>query len=102
MGVRAIAMMARGETAAAVDAFRSAYALFPANHRVSVGCMVRLAINFIAVGAPDRDLVEILSRDRTKVRALEPLIVALRAAHRGGSSRPRGNAGRGSGYSQEN
>ena len=78
MCVRAIAMMARGETAAAVDAFRSAYALFPANHRVPVGCMIRLAINFIAVGAPDRDLVEILSRDRTKARALEPLIVALR------------------------
>ena len=78
MCVRAIVMMARGETAAAVDTFRSAYALFPANHRVPVGCMVRLAINFIAVGASERELAEILSRDRTKARALEPLIVALR------------------------
>ena len=78
MCVRAIVMMARGQTTAAVNAFRSAYALFTANHRVPVGRMVRLAIIFIAVGAPDRDLVEILSRDRTKARALEPLIVALR------------------------
>ena len=78
MCVRAIAMMARGETAAAVGAFRSAYALFPATHRVPVGCMVRLAISFIAVGASERELAEILSRDRTKARALEPLIVALR------------------------
>ena len=78
MCVRAIAMMARGETEAAMDAFRSGYALFPATHRVPVGCMVRLAISFIAVGASERELAEILSRDRTKARALGPLIVALR------------------------
>ena len=78
MCVRAIAMMAHGDTANAMDAFRSGYALFPATHRVPVGCMVRLAINFIAVGASERELAEILSRDRTKARALGPLIVALR------------------------
>ena len=71
-------MMARRETAAAVDAFRSACALCPAGDQVTVGCMVRLAINFIAAGASERDLVEILSRDPGKARALEPLIVALR------------------------
>ena len=76
--VRAIAMMARGETANAMDAFRSAYALFPATHPVPVGCMIRLGIHFIAVGASERELGEILSRDRTKARALGPLIVALR------------------------
>ena len=78
MCVKAITMMARGETAAAVDAFRSAFALFPSNNRVLVDCMVRLAINFIAAGASERELAEILSKDRTKARALEPLIVALR------------------------
>lgn len=78
MCVRAIAMMARGETLAAVDVFRSAYALFPADHHVTISCMIRLAINFIAVGAPDRDAVEVLSSDRTSARALEPLIVAIR------------------------
>ena len=78
MAVSAIAMMARRETAAAVDAFRSACALCPAGDQVTVGCMVRLAINFIAAGASERDLVEILSRDPGKARALEPLIVALR------------------------
>ena len=77
-GVSAIAMMARRETVAAVGAFRSAWASFPGDDRLALGCMVRLAINFVAAGASERELVEILSRDRTKVRALGPLIVALR------------------------
>lgn len=78
MCVRAIAMMARGETSIAMDAFRSAYALFPATHQVPVGCMIRLGIHFVAVGASERELAKILSRDRTKAGALGPLIVALR------------------------
>lgn len=76
--VRAIAMMARGETAKAMDAFRSAYVLFPATHRVPVGCMIRLAIHFIAAGASEREVAKILSGDPTKAGALRPLIVALR------------------------
>lgn len=76
--VRAIAMMARGDTANAMDAFRSAYALFPATHQVPVGCMIRLGIHFIAVGASEREVVKILSGDRTKSGAVGPLIVALR------------------------
>ena len=77
-GVSAIAMMAGRNTAAAFDAFSSAWASFPGDDRLALGCMVRLAINFIAVGASERKLVEILSKDRTKARALGPLIVALR------------------------
>ena len=77
-GVSAIAMMAGRNTAAALDAFSSAWASFPGDDRLALGCMVRLAINFIAAGASERELAEILSRDRTKARALEPLIVALR------------------------
>lgn len=76
--VRAIAMMARGETAKAMDAFRSAYVVFPATHQVPVGCMIRLAIHFIAVGASEREVAEILSGDPAKGGALGPLIVALR------------------------
>ena len=76
--VRAIAMMARGETVNAMDAFRSAYALFPATHQVPVGCMIRLGIHFIAVGASEREVAKILSGDRTKAGALGPLILALR------------------------
>ena len=76
--VKAIAMMARGETANAMDAFHSAYDLFPATHQVPVGCMIRLGINFIAVGASECEVAKILSRDRTKADALGPLIVALR------------------------
>ena len=77
-GVSAIAMMAGRNTAAALDAFSSAWASFPGDDRLALGCMVRLAINFIAVGASERKLVEILSKDRTKARVLGPLIVALR------------------------
>ena len=76
--VRAIAMMAGGEKANAMDAFRSGFALFPATHQVPVGCMIRLAIHFIAVGASEREVAEILSGDSTKAGALVPLIVALR------------------------
>ena len=76
--VRAIAMMARGDTANAMDAFRSAYALFPATHQVPVGCMIRLGIHFIAVGASEREVVKVLSGDRTKAGVIGPLIVALR------------------------
>ena len=77
-GVSAIAMMAGRNTAAALDAFSSAWASFPGDDRLALGCMVRLAIHFVAAGASERELAEILSRDRTKARALEPLIVALR------------------------
>ena len=100
MCVRAIAMMAGGETAAAMGAFRSGYALFPATHRVPVGCMVRLAINFIAVGASERELAEILSRDRTKARVLGPLILALRQRAGEAVRAPFGSDGGGGGYSQ--
>ena len=78
MCVRAIAMVARGDTANAMDAFRSAYALFPATHQVPVGCMIRLGIHFVAVGASEREVAKILSGDPTKAGALGPLIVALR------------------------
>jgi len=78
MWVRAITMMVRGNTAKAMDKFRTGYALFPATDRVPIGCMIRLVIHFIAFGASEREVAEILSGDPTKAGALGPLIVALR------------------------
>ena len=40
--------------------------------------MIRLVLNMIAVGASERDLVEVLSNDSSKARTLSPLIAALR------------------------
>ena len=78
MCVRAIAMMAHGETAAAMDAFRSGYALFRQPIEFRLAAWSGLRFSFIAVGASECEVAKILSRDRTKADALGPLIVALR------------------------
>ena len=75
---RAMALMNRGDAAAALDAFRSAYAAFPAGTEIATRAMVRLVVDLIAIGAQDRDVVEILSDDDSKSRTLAPLVAALR------------------------
>ena len=78
MCVRALVLMARQDTSAALNAFRSAYPQFPTDHGVFLYSMVRIVVNLVALGAPERDLIEILSGDRTKARTVFPLISALR------------------------
>ena len=65
--------------ASAVGAFRSAYTGFPTGgNQFATGSMIRLVLNLIAVGAPESDLVDVLSSDNSKSRLLAPLIAALR------------------------
>ena len=84
LSVRALALMIQQKQAAAMAAFRSAYAVFPLNDPAVRSEMLWLVLDLIAAGASEHDLVEILTSDGTKSDALEPLIVALR--QRGGET----------------
>ena len=66
------------EYPATMEAFRSAYAAFLPNKEIAMHGILRLVPNLIATGASERDLVEILSSDKSKSNALAPLVVALR------------------------
>ena len=62
-----------------MEAFRSAYAGFAPENVTMMREMAAVTIpRLIAVGASEHDLVDILSQRRDKIRALTPLIVALR------------------------
>ena len=76
--VRTTALLIQGKRLAAMDAFRSVYAAFvPRNPTMMREVVVRI-LDLIAIGAPEHDLVEILSSDPEKSDALAPLVVALR------------------------
>ena len=77
-GTRALALMSSRETAAAMDAFRSAYALFQPHHQIAMGEMLRLVPELIAAGAPEGDLIDVLGGDDRRSTSLQPMIVALR------------------------
>ena len=76
--VRAFALLVQKKYRVAMDVFRSAYAAFPLNNEVTMDEMQKIVPDFIANGASERELLEILSSDREKADALVPLIVALR------------------------
>lgn len=75
---RAKALIVRRDPSAATAAFRSAYAAFAPDDGAKLRMMIELVPNLIAVGASERDLVEILSSDQKKSDKLAPLVVALR------------------------
>lgn len=76
--MRALALMVQKKYRVAMEVFRSAYAAFPLNNEVTMDEMQKIVPDFIANGASERDLIEILSSDKEKADALVPLIVALR------------------------
>ena len=78
MWVRTKALLVQEKHGAAMDAFRSAYAVFVPGNETMMREMLRLVPDLIAAGASERDLVEILSRDKAKSDTLSPLVVALR------------------------
>ena len=77
LSARAMVLVARHD-ASAIDAFRSAYAEFPAGSEVATASMIRLVLNMVAIGGSESDLVEVLSSDSSKSRTLAPLVAALR------------------------
>ena len=76
--IRTKALLALGQPTAAMDAFRSAYAAFEPGDEAMMREMLAEVPDWVAAGASERDLVEILSSDREKAGALQPLVVALR------------------------
>ncbi len=77
--LRAAALLMQGKRPAAMEAFRSAYAVFEPENATMMREIAAMTIpRLIAVGASEHDLVEILSNDKTKSDALMPLVIALR------------------------
>ena len=76
--LRTHALLALGEHPAALSVFQSVCAMFVVgNEEMLREMLVRVPI-LIAAGAPERDLVDILSADSKTADALAPLVVALR------------------------
>ena len=75
--MRVMVLMVQKKRRAAVDAFRSAYAVFVPDNETVMHEMLNFVPELIANGASERDLVAILSSDREKADVLVPLIVAL-------------------------
>ncbi len=61
-----------------MDAFRSVYAAFAPGDETMMRRMVAGVIDLVSTGAPERDLLEILSADAERAARLAPLVVALR------------------------
>ena len=78
LGARATLLTVHGETAAAVEMFRSALGEFPANNEMSMRSVTRLTLNLIAIGAPERYLTDVLASDAVKATTVAPLLAALR------------------------
>ena len=62
----------------AMDTFRSVHAAFVPGDEAMMRRMVPGVLDLLAAGAPERELLEILSTDAEKAAALAPLVVALR------------------------
>ena len=76
--LRTKALLALKQPVAAMDAFRSAYAAFNPADEAMMREMLAGVPDWVATGASERDLVEVLSSDREKAGMLQPLVVALR------------------------
>ena len=76
--IRTKALLALRQPAAAMGAFRSAYAAFNPADEAMMREMLAGVPDWVAAGASEHDLVEVLSSDREKADALQPLVVALR------------------------
>ena len=77
-GSVALALMALGAGAQAMDAFREACGLFLPHHEMAIGEMLRLVPELVAAGACEQELLGVLLGDERNAQALQPLVVALR------------------------
>ena len=76
--MRTHALLVLNEHPAALSVFQSVCAMFVVGNEAMLGEMLARVPILIAAGAPERDLVEILSADSKTADALAPLVVALR------------------------
>ena len=70
--------LAQGKHSGSVETFRSIYPAFVPKNRIMMRQMLDHILALVAAGASERDLLDILSGDRRKADALDPLVVALR------------------------
>ena len=76
--MRTHALLVRNEHPAALSVFQSVCAMFVVGNEAMLREMLAHVPILIAAGAPEHDLVEILSADSKTADALAPLVVALR------------------------
>ena len=76
--MRTHALLVLNERPAALNVFQSVCAMFVVGNETMLREMLARVPILIAAGAPQRDLVEILSADSKTADALAPLVVALR------------------------
>ena len=76
--VRIKVLLAQRRHAAALDAFRSAYALFNPRGVGMLDGILECVRELVSAGGVERDVEGILSSDQGKSRALAPLVTALR------------------------
>ena len=76
--MRTHALLVLNEHPAALSVFQSVCAMFVVGNEAMLREMLARVPILIAAGAPERDLVEILSADSKTADALGPLVVALR------------------------
>ena len=76
--MRTHALLVLNAHPAALSVFQSVCAMFVVGNEAMLGEMLARVPILIAAGAPERDLVEILSADSKTADALAPLVVALR------------------------
>ena len=77
--MRTHALLVRDDHPAALSVFQSVCAMFVVGNEAMLREMLARVPILIAAGAPERDLVEILSADSKTADALAPLVVALRS-----------------------
>ena len=76
--MRTHALLELNERPAALSVFQSVCAMFVVGNETMLREMLARVPILIAAGAPERDLVEILSAESKTADALAPLVVALR------------------------
>ena len=76
--LRTMALLARKEHRAAMEAFRRVYDIFPPDDREMMSDLLQRVPELIASGASARDVADVLASDGSKSDWLFPLLVALR------------------------
>ena len=78
MRMKSVVLLVQGNHSAAMEEFRSVYAGFVSGNEAGMGMLVEDVTSFIALGASEQELIEIVSSDEEKAATLAPLVVALR------------------------
>ena len=76
--VRTVSHLMQGNLQAAVDTFRSAYAVYRHGNLPAMPWIVEIAVDLGGAGVPAHAILEIMAGDKSKSDGFAPLVVALR------------------------